>query len=392
MKEKKLALTNAQIFDGTKIIDNHAIFIENEKILKIVEQTTNYLKNCEHYTVIDLKNLLIAPGFIDLQINGCGEIILNDDPSIEKINYMKEINFQNGTTTILPTLVTTDTETIEKALISMKKFHAKYGKNNVPGLHIEGPFISENKSGIHNKKFIRNLTIEDEKILTKYSTEISMLTISPERLSEEQLKTIKELGIKLSIGHSSLSYDDVIDLLPKYFTCSTHTFNAMTSILNARNPGIIPAIADANIYAGIIPDLFHVHPSLLRLSKKLFGTKLFIVTDALASANAGQNFKQFLFCNKLLTVSNKGYCADENGTLGGSSLTLDQGIKNLIKECNYSLDEALATATSIPSKVLGLDHLIGNIKENLIANFAIIDPKTIEVKMTISNGEIVYKK
>ncbi len=337
---------------------------------------------------IPAKGLMILPGLIDLQINGCGGVTYNDSPCIDTLEKMRLTQLRSGTTTFMPTLVTCSRDLMITALQEMREYHKLYGSSSIPGIHLEGPFISPEKSGIHDKRFIRNMTEEDLKLLLEYRQEIGLITASPECLTSEQLTALKNAGIPLSAGHSNLSYDQSRDSLARYFTCTTHLFNAMTCIKNAREPGIMVAAQELNLFAGIIADACHVHPALVKMAYKLFKDHLFLVTDALASAGAPPDFSEFFFCGKKLQVRAEGYCSDHQGTLGGSSLTMNRGIRLLNEEMDISLQDAILMASAIPAKAAHLaDH--GTLRSGARGDFFLCRSDLHPV-MTYCCGELVY--
>ncbi|MCR4553542.1 MAG: N-acetylglucosamine-6-phosphate deacetylase [Succinivibrionaceae bacterium] len=387
-----MIITNASAFIDGRFTPSD-LLIRDERIFEIhpaSAQNFTYIFNDER---INLHGAKLYPGFIDLQINGCGGIIYNDDTSTERISYMRDINFKSGTTTFLPTLVTTSDKNIAAAVDQMFEYHRGHGRYNVPGIHIEGPFISERKSGIHNKKYIRHFTDENLEFFLANHEQIAMLTLSVEQFTEEQLRILAECGITLSIGHSSCTYDECIGYLGNnnFIRNATHLYNAMTVLSGGRNPGVAEAVFDSEIYAGIIADLCHVHPALIRSARKILGDHLYLVTDALASACAPEGFRSFRFCDKQLYVRENGFCADENGTLGGSSLTMNMGIKNLIQTCGISEKDAIEMATVIPARAINMDRDLGSIKTGKIASFTVLDDN-YDCMMTISQGKVVFQK
>ena len=351
-----MIIINANAFLDAMEFRMSDLIIENGKIIRILPAGSADPFEPE---VINLQGAKLYPGFIDLQINGCGGIIYNDAPTAEKISYMQEINSRSGTTTFLPTLVTTTAENIDFAIDEMRKFQDLHGRLSVPGIHIEGPFISPAKSGIHNKANIRRFTDEKLAQFTAAHRQIAMLTLSPEQFTVKQLESLAASGITLSLGHTACSYEQCIPLLgaDKCIHNATHLYNAMSITASARTPG---------------------------------GNRLYLVTDALASAGAPADFKSFSFCGKTMYVKDEGFCADENGTLGGSSLTMNIGLRNLIESCGFSENDAINMATVIPAQTVGLDDRIGSISEGREANLTVLDSE-YNCRLTVCHGEILYR-
>lgn len=371
------ALVNGKIFDGDKFLDNKVLLIENDKIVKI----SNVIP--EGIEVIDLKGKIVTSGFIDNQINGCGGVLFNDEISLKTLNIMKETNLKSGTTSFLPTLITTIDENIEKALELFKNTEdmEEYG---VLGLHIEGPYISLEKKGIHNPKFIRVMSDEIIKKIAEHGKYIKTMTIAPEKAKVEHLDMLKKSGIPLAIGHTNATYDEVMEKI-SYYSNVTHLFNAMRG-LDTREPGVIGAVFEnKNLYSGIIVDGIHVHFKSVKIAKEILGDKLYLVTDAVAPT--GTNMEFFMFeGNKVLYKDGK--CISPDGTLGGSSLTMIEGVQNLVKHVGLTVEEALRMATSLPAKAIGVENRFGFIKENYEANLVVLT-ENLEIDTVIFRGKRV---
>ncbi len=385
----KTLLENGRILTPQGTWIDGSVLISGDIIsqISINEPVKSDLSDTE---VIDCTGLRIVPAFIDLQINGCGGVTFNDSPDLSTLEYMVSVNQKTGTAVFLPTLVTCQNEKIKNALESIRCFHRIYGRHRIPGLHLEGPFISAEKSGIHNRSYIRSLDQQTFEMLMEYADELALITVSPEQLTIKQAEQLSGAGIKLSVGHSACSHETAMMYLKKYFTSATHLFNAMTTIINARTPGILCSASEAQLYAGIIADNRHVHPDLVRMAFRIFGRRLFLVTDALASAGAPAELKTFKFCGKDVYIREGGFCSDENGTLAGSSLTMNIGVKNLIRSCNLSDGDAFAMSSQIPAEVLGLEKT-GLLAAGYTADIAVIDD-CFNVTATFAEGKAVYKK
>ena len=375
-----MILKNCRIFDGENFISENVIVLKEDKIVKITfeKDLGEELMNDE---VIDIQGNIISPGFIDLQLNGCGGVLFNDDISLETLKTMNETNKKYGCTSFLPTLITSPDEKIENALKLMKSLHNRE-EFGVLGLHIEGPYISVGKKGIHRPEYIRVLS---DKIINEISEAgkdiVKIITIAPENAHINHLKRIQKAGINISIGHTDATYDQCNEK-KEYFNHATHLYNAMRG-LESREPGVLGFILDSsNIYCGIIPDGLHVHYSSISIAKKLLGDKLYMVTDA--ASPAGTNMTEFMFEGNLV-YHKDGKCVDANGTLGGSALVMIDGVKNLIQGAKFSYEEALKMATSYPAKAVQVDSRYGHIKPGYIADLTYFD-ENFKVKGTISKG------
>jgi len=374
------ALTNCIIYGEQSILKDYAVVIKNDLIDSIVyssELDPNIKK-------INLNGANLCPGFIDLQINGCGGVMFNDTISENTLEIMQATNLKSGTTSYLPTLITSSDSDMLKAIEITKSFLVKK-HYQVLGLHLEGPFISLEKSGIHNKSFIKapNQSIID--IICSNSETVKTITIAPEVTSSKTIKQLVASGIKVSIGHSNGTYTQAKEAIDNGASLATHLFNAM-SPMTGREPGLVGAVYDNEIYAGIIVDGFHVSYPNIRISKQIMTDKLMLVTDA--TAPAGANIDQFNFVGTTVYYKD-GKCFGEDGTLGGSAITLIESIEQCVKHVGIELDEAIRMATIYPARAISIDAKLGSICEGKIANLAIFD-KDYKVNATVVNG--LYKE
>ena len=370
------ALINGEIYTGEGIVKNKAIIIDGNRVEALVDEIPKDIK------VIDLQGKIVAPAFIDLQLNGCGGVLFNDEISLDTLRVMNETNIKTGTTSYLPTLITTTDENIEKALKLVEE-NENLEEIGVLGLHIEGPYISIPKKGIHNPAYIRVMSDEIIHKIAKFGSKVTkIMTIAPENAKVEHLKELKDSGINLSIGHTNATYEEALEKV-EYFKMATHLFNAMSSF-TSREPGVIGAIFEnRSLYTGIIVDGVHSHYGSVKIAKDILKEKLFLVTDAVAPV--GTNMESFMFeGNKVLYKDGK--CISPNGTLGGSALTMIEGVQNLVKHVRVSLEEALFMASTYPAKAIRVDDKYGYIKEGYIADLVVLD-KELNISNMIVKGE-----
>ena len=379
-----MIIKNAKIFDGENFIEENTVIIEGKLIKKVLKDSDLTQDEINKNKVIDINGMVLSPGFIDLQINGCGGVLFNDDISMEALKIMNETNKKFGCTSFLPTLITSPDEKIEKALELIKNNKDKE-ETGVLGLHIEGPYISVEKKGIHRPEYIRILSDEMiQKIADAGSEVTKIITIAPEKAKVEHLKKLKNAGINIAIGHSNATYEECMEK-KEYFNCATHLYNAMSQ-LESRKPGVIGFLFNNDTAnCGIIVDGFHMEFSAVEIAKKILKERLYLVTDAVSPAGT-TDMKEFMFeGNKVLCVDGK--WVSPSGTLGGSTLVMIDGVKNLVKYVNQPLEEALKMATSYPAKFISVNDRYGYIKEGYIADLTYFD-NNFNIKGTISKGNI----
>lgn len=377
------SIVNGELFIGNKFYKGKALIIEGERIVDIVSETELDLLYPEIEKINADKNY-ITPGFIDLQLNGCGGVLFNDDISLETLETMHKTNLKYGCTSFTPTLITTSDENIEKALKLMKSIKNK-GVYGVLGLHIEGPYISLQKKGIHNPKFIRKAD-EDmiDKIIEAGKENVTIVTLAPENTEKTVISKLNNAGINVAVGHSNATYEEVKEKEAFGITLSTHLYNGMSSF-GHREPGVVGAVFDSDIKAGIIVDGFHCHYSAIKSAIKIMGERLYLVTDAVSPV--GTDMEYFYFeGNKVYYKDGK--CFGEDGTLGGSALTMDAGVRNLVKNCDITLEEAVRMATLYPAKAIGIDNEFGKLQPGHFADIVFLD-KHLNLKKVIAKGQEV---
>ncbi|HBO22595.1 MAG TPA: N-acetylglucosamine-6-phosphate deacetylase [Providencia sp.] len=384
------ALTNCIIYTGHERLDNHAVIIDGE-IIKHVCPVSELPSTIKQH---DLNGAILSPGFIDLQVNGCGGVQFNDNKenvTLKNLDIMQKANERTGCTSYLPTLITCSDELMKHGINVMTDY-LKNNKNQALGLHLEGPYINVIKKGTHNPDFIRQPSAQMIDYLAAHAEAITKITLAPEMVSDDFIHQLKDAGIIISAGHSNATYEEAKQGFKAGIRFSTHLFNAMPYI-SGRGPGLVGAIYDTpEVYAGIIADGLHVQWANIRNSKQLKGDKLILVTDATAPAGIDPQtgeMDHFIFAGKTIYYRD-GLCVDENGTLSGSSLTMIDAVKNSVEHVGIALDETLRMATLYPARAIGVDDSLGSIVPGKIANLTAFN-HDFKVLATYVNGDEVYK-
>ncbi len=372
------ALSNCKIYTGSDVLTDHAVVIENELIKKVCPIS----ELPEGIEVRDLDGANLSPGFIDLQLNGCGGVMLNDEITAETMQIMHEANLKSGCTSFLPTLITSSDEDMRAVITAAREYHNQY-QNQSLGLHLEGPYLNVAKKGIHSVDHIRKSDNEMIELICDNSDLVAKVTLAPELNDPEHIERLHKAGVVVSIGHTNATYAEARQGFESGITFATHLFNAMTPMVG-REPGVVGAIYDTpEVYAGIIADGFHVDYANIRIAHKIKGEKLVLVTDA--TAPAGADMEYFIFVGKKVYYRD-GKCVDENGTLGGSALTMIEAVQNTVEHAGIALDEALRMATLYPATAIGVESKLGRIKKGMVANLAVFD-RDFNVKATVVNGQ-----
>lgn len=376
------AIINGKVINGHSLLKDCAVIIDQDLIVKTIH--INELPSS--IEKIDVNGAYVTPGFIDLQVNGCGGVIFNEDISLDTIKVISETNIKFGCTSFLPTLISASKEDIKQALEVSKQAY-KTMHNNVLGIHIEGPYINKIKKGIHNETFIRSITEEETNLLRSTVKDIPiMVTLAPEINDLGLVCNLIQSGILVSLGHSNASYDETVEFIDAGVKSSTHLFNAMAQ-LHHRNPGIVTAILNnPDVTCGMVMDGFHVNFELIKLIKKIKQENLYIVTDASLAAGC-KDVTRFKFGNNELFVTN-GKVADKHGKLGGSAITMIESVYNVAEILGFGLVEAIRMASLYPAKIMGVHNKLGLIKHGYIANLAIFD-SSYNIIFTIVNGKLI---
>ena len=372
------AFTNGVIYTGYEILYGHAVIVENDLIKAVVpeEELPHGIQQ------VNLNGNNLTAGFIDLQLNGCGGVMFNEQTTVETLEIMQATNLKSGTTSYLPTFITSPDEGMKSAVKVMRDYLAKY-RNQALGLHLEGPYLSKEKKGVHREEYIREITPEMKTFLCDNADVITKITLAAENPTTQYIADFVEKGIIVSLGHSNATYEVANQAIAKGIGFATHLHNAMSPISSGRAMGVVGAVLDSDLYAGIIVDGLHVEFGNVRIAKKVKGDKLCIVTDATAAA--GSDIESFIFVGKTVYVRD-GKCYDANGTLGGASVTMIESVQNTVKDVGISLDETLRMCNLYPARAIGVDDHLGSIEAGKIANLTVFT-HDFKVIGTAVNGE-----
>lgn len=325
----------------------------------------------------------ICPGFIDIQINGARDVQFNDYPTVEGITEIAAGARVNGTAHLLPTFVTAPKQSFLKAIEAVESA-IESDVLGVLGIHLEGPFLSKSRPGIHPANAIRNIESSDIAAITQKRSGITLLTLAPEEIDPSMIEELTQNGVLVFAGHTEATSDDIRDAEASGLRGATHLFNAMSQI-GPREPGVVGAtLSSQNLYAGIIADGIHVHPANLKLAAGAMGDRLCLVTDAMQTL-AGRK-TSFNLSGKTIYLKNS-KLSDKSGTLAGAHLAMDEAVRNAIKFAGVSETTALAMASSNPARALHLENELGAIKVGYRASLTILD-KELHAQGVIVDGHV----
>lgn len=367
-----------RLFDGQDFIDDQVLTI-TDGVISAIDQNTNG---------VDVKiTELVAPGYIDLQVNGGGGALFNDSPCVDTLKTIMAAHATFGTTAMMPTLITDKVEVMIQAADAMSEAIA----NKIPGIigiHFEGPHLSFAKKGTHCAEFIRPISDVEWRIFSRKDIGQVMVTLAPETIVPADITRMVELGIKVCIGHSNASYVVAQTAVDAGATGFTHLFNAM-SPLQGREPGVVGcALLNDSTQCGLIVDGHHVDYASCQLAIKAKPAGgVFLVTDAMPPVGTEQT--EFPLYDRTVYVD-KGKLTSSTGELAGSSLDMATAVRNTYKDLKVTLDESLRMASLYPAKYLyaNQNHERGELKIGMRADFVVLNEK-LNVQQTWIGGERV---
>jgi N-acetylglucosamine-6-phosphate deacetylase len=309
----------------------------------------------------------LAPGFTDLQVNGGGGVLLNDQPTADGMRAIARAHRRYGTTACLPTLITDTREQMRTAIAAARSIS---GRDGVVGLHLEGPFISPRRPGVHRPDRVAKPRPDDlEELCQLAGAGRSLVTLAPECVPTGFIRKLASLGVRISIGHSEAPAAVVMQAIADGATGVTHLFNAMPP-LSARAPGIIgAALADQRLTAGLILDGIHVDPVSVRAAFAAKGSdRIALVTDAMPTV--GTSLNRFELLGQTIKLADRRLTTEE-GTLAGAHLDMTSAVRNAVKLAQFPLEDALRAASLTPARFLGLDSergaLVSGARADLVA-------------------------
>jgi N-acetylglucosamine-6-phosphate deacetylase len=329
-----------RLFDGQAFLDDQVLTIVDGQIMAIDQDISN-----SDITV----NGLVAPGFIDLQVNGGGGALFNDSPSVDNLKTIMSAHAKFGTTAMMPTLITDKIEIMQQAAEAISQAISE-GVPGIVGIHFEGPHLSIDKKGTHCADYIRPISDAEWQVLSRQDLGQIIVTLAPETVSSEDVSRMVKLGINVCLGHTNADYKTTQQAIDAGASGFTHLFNAM-SPLQGREPGVVgAALLNNHTSCGLIVDGFHVDYASCKLAiqAKPQG-KVFLVTDAMPPVGTDQT--QFALYDRTVYVDN-GKLTSTTGELAGSSLDMASAVKNTHQKLGIELGEAIRMASVYPAQYL----------------------------------------
>ncbi|MEP0177079.1 MAG: N-acetylglucosamine-6-phosphate deacetylase [Paraglaciecola sp.] len=361
-----------QFFDGAELHSDYYFEVEKGVISSVSASSVV----CDAHL-----DGLVAPGFVDTQVNGGGGVLFNQAPSLASLKSMLSAHRQYGTTTMTPTLITDSLPVMQQAADAIAEAVSE-NLQGIAGVHFEGPHLSITKRGIHPSEQVRVISDAELNLITRSDLGKVLLTIAPENVGPDVIKDLVSRGLIVSLGHSNADFNTVLAAIEAGATGATHLYNAMSG-LQARAPGLIAAVlTDERITSGLIVDLLHVHSANCRLAFKAKSAKgIMLVTDAMA--HVGSDLTQLPWLDTVITRDGD-KLTTPNGTLAGSCLDMMGAVRRAHQVVGVALTDALYSASNTPAKFLGLEN-VGHLSIGAQADFVVID-KHLQVDSVFQGG------
>ena len=352
------------LFDGDVVRERHAVVIEGSRIVGLTPRRELPSAMPVHETP---EGAWLAPGFVDLQVNGGGDVLFNDDSTPEAIATIAAAHRRFGTTALLPTLISDAPEKMTTAINAVQQMIGVHP--GVLGIHLEGPFLSPGRTGVHDPAAIRRPTSSDLATVTSLRGGVTLVTLAPELAPSGFVAQLARAGVRVSLGHSMATYDATRRAMAEGLTGFTHLFNAMRP-LGSREPGpIAAALETPGCWFGLIVDGEHVHPTMLNLALRGTGQPI-LATDAMPPVGGAR--PGFMLYGQEIKVEN-GRCLRHDGTLAGAALDMATAVRNCVRRLGLPLTQALRMASAAPADFLGLGQSLGRLAPGYRADLVALD-------------------
>lgn len=340
------AFTGAKVFDGATLHHGKTLVVEGGRIAALASEVP------ENAAVTHLPGGVLAPGFLDLQVNGGGGEMIGGATDAAALARICTVQGRLGATGILPTLITDTPEVTARVL---RAGIAAVGTPGFLGLHLEGPHLDPSRKGAHDAALIRPMTEADLSLYLQAARDLPalLLTLAPASVTPAQVAALAAAGVIVSLGHAEASCAEAQALIAAGARCATHLFNAMSQ-LTGREPGLVGAVLSSDLSAGLIADGHHVAIESLKIACAARPEGLYLVSDCMAVA--GTDLTEFRLGGRRI-LRRDGRLTLEDGTLAGADLTLAQAVQVMVHRVGIPVQRALAMASTIPARVIGCRDL-----------------------------------
>lgn len=374
-----IALTNCHIYTGFETLAGHAVLVDGSEIAAVAASESLP----DGVDVIDLEGLSLAPGFVDLQLNGGGGVVFTEEPTAESIEVIEAAHRPFGTTYFLATIVTAPIATTARAREAVSEYRRRGGRAAL-GVHFEGPLLNPAKAGAHDPGLFAAPSSE---LLEIYAASgPTLVTLAPEMVPLEVIRELDEAGVRVAAGHSVASRATLAEAVSAGLRMGTHVFNAMGA-LTSRDPGTTGALlAHDDCWCSFICDGYHVDFGVLQTAFRAKPAgKALLVTDA--TAPVGSAIREFRMAGVRVVLDERGRCVTPDGTLAGANLDMATAVRNAVRHAGVPVEEALRMASLYPAELLGLDDTIGRIAPGCKASLVVFDEDLV-VRDVVFEGRV----
>jgi N-acetylglucosamine-6-phosphate deacetylase len=366
------ALIAPALFDGFERQGSSALLVEGDSVVGQVPVSDVP----SHYTTETFDKGLLAPGLLDLQVNGGGGALLNNAPSLATLLTMAGGHARQGVARILATVIS-DTRIVTEQAVEAAALASSDPHSGILGIHVEGPFFSNERNGVHQQDQLRKLEAADWQWLERAATMPGIITLAPEQVLTSDIERMASLGLRVSAGHTNAVYDQVMSAIAAGLSGFTHLYNAMRP-QTGREPGVVgAALTSDETWCGIIADGIHVHPASLQLALRAKPRgKVYLVSDAMATIGAVD--KQFRLYGEWISEVD-GRLINAAGRLAGSAISLVDAVRYCSEHLLVPAEEAIAMASRYPAEYLGIDDRFGSLRPGRMADVTWFD-ESLNVK------------
>lgn len=381
-------LNNVKIITPFRIVDPGFIMVSKKKIVNM-GTITDFIPPTD-IPVFNLNGFTVTPGFVDLLVHGGnGSGFADDDEGA--ISSISDFFFQHGTTGLLASLFSKKMALLKKDMVRIADYIESHKDTNVWGIHMEGPFINPKIKGAHKLEYLWESSVDTWNELNESSRgHIKIMTISPEIPGNiDVIRTAASQGVVPSIGHTLAMYDDIEKAIDNGAAHVTHMFNAMRPFHHREAGIMVAALLKKELKVELIADGIHVHPVVMRLLHNIKGSGgIILVTDAIRAS--GMPDGEYHFMDQKIIVKHKRAFL-ENGTLAGSTLTMEEAVRTMVRNVGVPITDAVRMASLNGAKVLGVEQRKGILAVGKDADLVIMDDD-FNVHATIYEGKLKYQK
>ena len=388
MSQRDLLITGGTIHTPYEAVHDGYLLVEDGRIREIGEGKPPLVRRASE--TLDAGGKLVLPGFMDIHANGGGGSITLEG-TLEAIRSIARAHAKFGTTAMLPAVISIDDATLRKAVSAIAEASdTATGGADILGVHLEGPFLSPARRGIHQKEFLRSPSTEYfDEIYELAKGKLRIIALAPELDGAMNLtKHASALGVIASLAHSDADYQQTLEAIESGLRLCDHIFNAMPPLMH-RAPGPVGAfLTSRDTYVEMIADGFHVHPAVMDMVIRTKGTdRVILVTDAMPPA--GTSMTSFSMLGTRFDVKGNS-CFALDGRLAGTALTMNKAVKLIVDSTSTSLVDALKLASLNPARLLGIDGTKGSLEVGKDADIVVADPD-LNVRATVVAGTLVYQ-